>query len=59
MKTIKSCGVSFAVWKNNNEDGKVLGLYDFTSLMGDDKKKLLKLLPDKLQGILQPNGEKQ
>jgi hypothetical protein len=55
--SIKSCGVSFAVWKNKNEDGKVLGLYDFTSLMGDDKKKLLKLLPDKLQGILQPNGE--
>ena len=57
VETIKSCGISFEVWKNKNEDGKVLGLYDFTSLMGDDKKKLLKHLPDKLQGILQPKSE--
>ena len=54
METIKSCGISFEVWKNKNEDGKVFGLYDLTSLMGDDKKKLLKHLPNKLRGILQP-----
>lgn len=59
VETIKSCGVSFGVWKNKNEDGKVCGIYDFTSLMGDDKKKLLKHLPNKLQGILRPNCEEK
>ena len=41
IHSIKSCGVSFDVWEKD-------GGFDFTSLMGDCKKKLLKMLPPKL-----------
>jgi hypothetical protein len=37
-----------------NADGKGSGQYDFTSLMGADKKKLLKELPSKFNGIIWP-----
>ena len=47
--TIRSLGVSFDVWGKRNEDGKGSGQHDFTSLLGSDKKKLLKDLPDKLK----------
>ena len=46
---INSCGVTFSVWEKRNEDGKVTGKMDWTSLMGDEKKKLLRTLPDKLE----------
>lgn len=36
-----------------NADGKGSGQYDFTSLLGSDKKKLLKDLPSKLPGVIQ------
>lgn len=39
---IQSCGVSINIWEK--ADGKI----DFTSIMGDDKKKLLKMLPPRL-----------
>ena len=42
---INSCSVSFNVWEKKNADGKGSGCYDFTSLMGSDKKILLKELP--------------
>ena len=51
---INSCGVSFNVWEKKNADGKGSGCYDFTSLMGSDKKILLKELPPKLPNILKP-----
>lgn len=51
---ITSCGVSFNVWEKMDGDGKGSGIYDFTSLMGSDKKVLLTKLPDKLGGIIQP-----
>ena len=51
---ITSCGVSFNVWEKMDGDGKGSGIYDFTSLMGSDKKVLLTNLPDKLGGIIQP-----
>ena len=38
-----------------NADGKGSGQYDFTSLLGSDKKKLLNELPTKLNGIIQPD----
>jgi hypothetical protein len=40
--------VTFSIWEKNNADGKGSGLYDWTSLMGDEKKKLLINLPEKL-----------
>jgi hypothetical protein len=33
------------------------GLYDITSLLGDDKKKFLKNLPPKLQGVIRTESE--
>ena len=50
IQAIFSCGVSFTVWEKLNADGKGSGLYDFTSLMGADKKILLEKLPTKLEG---------
>jgi len=38
LRVINSCGVSFSVWEKMNGDGKGSGLFDFTSLMGSDKK---------------------
>ena len=52
--TIRSCGISFDIWEEENADGKGSGQYDFTSLMGADKKKLLKELPSKFNGIIRP-----
>ena len=40
--------------KKPDADGKGSGLYDFSSLMGSDKKLLLKALPDKLPGVIRP-----
>ena len=54
VKSIRDCGVSFNVWEKLNGDGKGSGLYDFTSLMGSDKKLLLKKLPENLQGVIRP-----
>ena len=43
IESIKSCGVSFKIWeaKAANKD------FDFTSLMGSCKKKLIEKLPSK------------
>ena len=51
---INSCGVTFNVWEKRNADGKGSGCYNFTSLMGSDKKILLQELPPKLHSILKP-----
>ena len=32
-------------WEKLNADGRNSGIYDFTSLMGSDKKILLEMLP--------------
>mgnify|MGYP001795711650 CR=1 FL=1 len=55
VKAIVSCGVTFNVWEKMDADGKASGLYDFTSLMGPDKKLLLKYLPAKLIGVIKPD----
>ena len=52
IDTIQACGVSFNVWEKKNADGKSSGVYDFTSLTGSDKKRLLKNLPEKLKNTL-------
>ena len=51
---INNCGVSFNVWEKKKADGKGSGCYDFTSLMGSDKKILLKELPPKLHNVIKP-----
>ena len=50
--TFRRCGVCFNVWEKKNADGSGSGTYDFTSLMGSDKKLLLKNLPEKLEGVV-------
>ncbi|KAJ7384006.1 hypothetical protein OS493_024017 [Desmophyllum pertusum] len=48
QSTVRSCGISFDIWEKTNADGKGSGQYDFTSLLGSDKNKLLATLPQKL-----------
>ena len=55
QSTIRSCGDSFDIWEKKTEDGKGSGQYDFTSLLGSDKKKLLAELLDKLIDCLMPD----
>ena len=43
INNIRSCGVNFSIWVSEKGPG-----FDFTSLMGDSKKALLKNLPPKL-----------
>lgn len=53
VEFIRSLGISFNVWEVKNADGtRSSGRYDWTSLMGDDKKKLLYGLTEK-EGVLQ------
>ena len=51
---IRSCGIPFDIWEKRSADGKASGQYDFTSLMGSDKKKLLIELPNKFDGVIRP-----
>ena len=56
VREIRSCGVGFVVWEiRNPADNKGTGKYDFTSLFGSDKKKVLALLPEKLSTFLHQN----
>ncbi|CAH3107988.1 unnamed protein product, partial [Pocillopora meandrina] len=41
ISVINDLGITFLVWEKTNADGKGSGSYDWTSLMGSDKKKLL------------------
>lgn len=52
ISAINDCGVCFQVWEKKDADGRRSGTFDFTSLMGNDKKLLLKNLPEKLYGVL-------
>ena len=52
VSTIRDCRISFSVWEKKHSDRKPTGVYDWTSLTGVDKKKLLSTLPEKLPGIL-------
>jgi hypothetical protein len=53
ISTVRSCGVSFNIWQKKNADGKSSGKYDCTSLLGNDKKILLHVLPGKLRMAIQ------
>jgi hypothetical protein len=46
IETVKSCGVSFDVWEKRDADRKASGQYDWTSLLGADKKRLLAVTPE-------------
>ena len=48
LQAINNCGVTFSIWEKRNADGKGSGTWDWTSLMGDDRKKLLRELPKRL-----------
>ena len=54
VDAISGCNISFSVWEKRDSDGKGSGIYDFTSLMGTDKRVLLKKLPDRLGAVIRP-----
>ena len=56
ISAINNCGVSFNIWEKKDADGSTSGIFDFTSLMGNDKKLLLKNLPGKLQDVIHAEG---
>ena len=58
IQAINSCGVSFSVWEKRNADGKGSGTYEWTSLMGDDRKTLLKNLPTKVEPLIRQDSAK-
>ena len=58
IEAINSCGVSFFVWEKRNADGKGSGTWDWTSLMGDDRKILLRELPEKMEPLIQQDTAK-
>ena len=45
VKIVRACGVSFDIWETRNADGRGSGDYTFTSLTGDNIKKILYRLP--------------
>ena len=55
INAVRSCGVSFNVWQKAGTTGP--SKFETTSLRGDDKKILLKLLPNKLELVIQDTCE--
>lgn len=51
IKTVNELGITFSIWEKKNAVRKGSGSYDWTSLVGSDKKKLMKLLPARLQDL--------
>ena len=49
VTVINSLGISFSVWEQSSADRKESDTYDWTSLAGSEKKKLINLLPDQLE----------
>jgi hypothetical protein len=49
VTVINSLGISFSVWEQSSADRKESGTYDWTSLIGSEKKKLINLLLDQLE----------
>ena len=40
----RPCGIGFEIWEKTNADGKGSATFDLTSLLGNDKKKILENL---------------
>lgn len=49
---INEFNVSFRVWETKDNDGRATGRYECTSLMGNDKKKVLSTLPPKFNTLI-------
>ena len=43
VQAVRDCGISFNVWEPRDAVGKKTGTYEWTSLMGPDVKRLLKV----------------
>ena len=54
VKAINDCGIPFTVWEKLDNNGKKTSRYDWRSLVGQEKKKLLLSLPHKFKDILKP-----
>lgn len=52
VQTINKCGITFHVWEKKNADGKGSGTHDWTSLMGNEKKLLLRTFPGHFSTLL-------
>lgn len=48
VSAIRSCGIGFQVWQTKD------GTWEWTSLLGGDKKKIMRNLPPKFDGVLRP-----
>ena len=48
----RECGVTFRAWECRDPYGKPSGKYDFTSLMGEDMKKIMNRLPSHFNTFL-------
>lgn len=55
VEAINNCGVSFSVWKKKNANGTDSGIPDWTSMVGNETKKVLAKLPAQFPNILEPN----
>lgn len=53
VAAINNCGVSFSVWEKRNADGKASGLHEWTSMVGNEKKKVLSNLPKEFPNFLE------
>lgn len=52
VSVVRSCGISFAVTEVKNADKSSSGIYESTSLMGDDKKKIMAKLPQSFRTFI-------
>ena len=50
VESIRKCGVSFSTWSS-----KVRGDLDWTSLTGNEMKKVVKELPDRMMFVIHNN----
>ena len=55
VKAINECGIPFNVWEKLDNNGKKTNRFDWRSLVGQEKKKLLKSLPEKFAQVLKPD----
>ena len=55
VKNINDLGISFAVWNKKNADGSESNIKEFPSLLGSQKKKLLKGISSRFNEFLYPD----
>ena len=54
IEAINNSSVSFSVWEKRDADGKASGMHDWTSMVGNKKKRVLTSIPEKFPQILYP-----